>query len=81
VSDTSLESYVYPIGRSASNVLTVVPAVHRDPSLFHPFPESFWPERWLPNGPALAKEMGHDFELAEEACIPFHYGTHIGISE
>jgi hypothetical protein len=49
--------------------------------LFYPFSESFWPERWLPEGPALAKEMGYAFEHAADAYIPFSYGTYMNVHD
>ncbi|RDX51299.1 high nitrogen upregulated cytochrome P450 monooxygenase 2 [Lentinus brumalis] len=56
-------------------------SLHRDPSNFFPFPDDFWPERWLlaPRSPDLlspeaADAKPADFVHNEEAYMPFSHG-------
>ncbi|KAL4246847.1 Cytochrome P450 superfamily protein [Abortiporus biennis] len=59
--------------------------LHRDPRNFSPYPEHFWPDRWLqtPSSSQLSTEDRHDhddIQLSEninhntEAFIPFSFG-------
>ena len=43
--------------------------MHRDPRYFSPFPDQFWPERWLQSGSTSGKAT-----LNTNAFIPFSYG-------
>jgi len=43
--------------------------MHRDPRYFSPFPDRFWPERWLQSGSTSDKGT-----LNTNAFIPFSYG-------
>jgi hypothetical protein len=55
--------------------LTGVPnPVHRDTRYFSPRTETFWPERWTPEGAEAAKETGEEFNLVQAAYMPFSYG-------
>jgi len=56
-------------------------SLHRDPRNFSPFPESFWPERWLPDERraefASSDSKGFDklpFIHNINAFVPFSYG-------
>jgi hypothetical protein len=50
-------------------------AVQRDPRYFSPRPESFWPERWMPEGHEHAAKQGDDFKLNTSAFVPFSFGS------
>jgi hypothetical protein len=73
-SDPYVELFViHPIGRTL--YLTCSP-VQRDPRYFWPEPETFWPERWLPDqGPKIAEARGQEFRLDQNAYMPFSYGA------
>ena len=45
--------------------------MHRDPRYFSPFPDRFWPERWLQSGSTSTSDKG---TLNTNAFIPFSYG-------
>ncbi|TFK79961.1 high nitrogen upregulated cytochrome P450 monooxygenase 2 [Polyporus arcularius HHB13444] len=56
-------------------------SLHRDPNNFFPFPDDFWPERWLfashssdPLSPEAADAKPADFVHNEEAYMPFSHG-------
>lgn len=56
-------------------------SLHRDPNNFWPYPEDFWPERWLlasnsPDAPSLepAEAKPAEFVHNEEAYMPFSHG-------
>lgn len=49
--------------------------VQRDLQHFSPDPETFLPERWIPNeGRKLAAAAGQDYILIHGAYMPFKYG-------
>jgi hypothetical protein len=48
--------------------------VQRDPRYFSPCPETFWPERWLPEGPELAMARNEVFVHDTTAFMPFSFG-------
>ena len=56
-------------------------SLHRDPNNFWPYPEDFWPERWLlasnsPDAPSPepAEAKPAEFVHNEEAYMPFSHG-------
>jgi hypothetical protein len=48
--------------------------VQRDARYFSPCPETFWPERWLPEGPELAMARNEVFVHDTTAFMPFSFG-------
>lgn len=56
--------------------LNIIWTVQRDVRYFSPDPDTFWPERWLPDeGPKIAEARGQDFTLVQGAYMPFNYGS------
>lgn len=52
-------------------------SLHRDPSSFAPFPEEFWPERWLLSAMAddsATASKPEGFVHNEDAYLPFSHG-------
>ncbi|KAI0077212.1 cytochrome P450 [Panus rudis PR-1116 ss-1] len=63
--------YYIPEG---TNVRIHFYSVHRDPRNFYPYPESFWPERWLIAAGHLPTP--DDFVHNTAAFIPFSFGPY-----
>ncbi|OBZ68837.1 hypothetical protein A0H81_11384 [Grifola frondosa] len=65
-------TYFIPEG---TNVSIHFYSVHRDPRNFYPFPDSFWPDRWLiAAGQEEFKASGETFVHNAAAFIPFSFG-------
>ena len=49
-------------------------SLHRNPRYFSPCPDTFWPDRWLPERDRQGLPSKETFILNHAAYIPFSYG-------
>ncbi|KIM73430.1 hypothetical protein PILCRDRAFT_829164 [Piloderma croceum F 1598] len=63
--------YFIPEG---NQVLNHTLSLHRNPRYFSPYPDTFWPDRWLPERDREELPSNETFILNHAAYIPFSYG-------
>lgn len=69
--DSYDESSFIPEG---NQVLNHTFSLHRNPRYFSPYPDTFWPDRWLPERDREKLPSNEAFILDHAAYIPFSYG-------
>ena len=57
-----------------NNIFTHTHTLQRDPRYFSPYPDSFWPDRWLPEKDREIAPFNEEFILDLAAFNPFSYG-------
>ncbi|KIM78409.1 hypothetical protein PILCRDRAFT_11126 [Piloderma croceum F 1598] len=63
--------YFIPEG---NNIFTHTHTLQRNPRYFSPYPDSFWPDRWLPEKDREKAPFNEEFILDLAAFNPFSYG-------
>jgi cytochrome P450 len=71
---TTVHSFI-PEG---NNVLVPTYALQRDPRYFSPYPESFWPDRWLE--PEQRKDINGTGKLGDNVQVILEHGAFIPFS-
>jgi cytochrome P450 len=57
-----------------NNIFTHTYTLQRNPRYFSPYPDSFWPDRWLPENDRQKAPFNEEFILDLAAFNPFSYG-------
>ena len=63
-------SYIQEGNSAAVNFL----AIQRDPKNFSPFPDTFWPDRWLVAKGLIDPPAQGEFVHETSAFVPFSFG-------
>jgi cytochrome P450 len=57
-----------------NQIVNHIYTLHRNPRYFSPYPDLFWPDRWLPEPDRQKASCSEDFVLDHKAFNPFSYG-------
>lgn len=81
-------SFVSSFIPEGNTVFVPTYALHRDPRYFYPYPEDFWPDRWLPSEERMDKNdtskpftAHNEVVLEHKAFIPFSAGPRVCVGK